>query len=541
MRDLSIGIKYSIPLFVLAAALILTVIINAILTGNMEESSDTFPEDFMPAVSVVLNADRDLYQARVAEISFVHSESDKFEALEAEFEENAQQAKDRFERYLNHMRDYPEIRGKFNQFDQKYNKWLSLGRQVLNLRKQGQESQAIALSDGESLAAFQALRDDYDVAGEFAFTKANTLKDQISAKNAKAKYTIMVVVVIILAGSIGVAYVSQTVLLKRINILTHRIREITSGGGDLTKKIRVEHKDELGDLGEAFNGFLDSLKSMVNDIRHEIEELNTTSKNLSNTATEATQVVAMQSESSDLIVTAVHEMSQATKDVSNIAQTTADQNSGAMETVEQGVSVIGQSVEHIQELYNSIESAAGSAKNLAEQSTDISNVLDVIRGIAEQTNLLALNAAIEAARAGEQGRGFAVVADEVRALASKTQESTESIQNMIQMVQQGVDSVVNQIEDGFSKVSASVSLSSETQELLNETLSKIQTVNDMSIQTAAAAEEQSVVSEDINRNLNNLNEQTQLTKQGAESTQDIAQSINNLSEQIRQSVAKFKT
>lgn len=541
MRDLSIGIKYSIPLFVLAAALILTVIINAILTGNMEERADTFPEDFMPAVSVVLNADRDLYQARVAEISFVHSESNKFEALEAEFEENAQQAKDRFERYLNHMRDYPEIRGKFNQFDQKYNKWLSLGRQVLNLRKQGQDARAIALSDSESLAAFQALRDDYDVAGEFAFTKANTLKDEISAKNAKAKYTIMVVVVIILAGSIGVAYVSQNVLLKRINILTHRIREITSGGGDLTKKIRVEHKDELGDLGEAFNGFLDSLKSMVDDIRHEIEELNTTSKNLSNTATEATQVVAMQSESSDLIVTAVHEMSQATKDVSNIAQTTADQNSGAMETVEQGVSVIGQSVEHIQELYNSIESAAGSAKNLAEQSTDISNVLDVIRGIAEQTNLLALNAAIEAARAGEQGRGFAVVADEVRALASKTQESTESIQNMIQMVQQGVDSVVNQIEDGFSKVSASVSLSSETQELLNETLSKIQTVNDMSIQTAAAAEEQSVVSEDINRNLNNLNEQTQLTKQGAENTQDIAQSINNLSEQIRQSVAKFKT
>ena len=541
MRDLSIGIKYSIPLFVLAAALILTVVINAILTGNMEESSDTFPEDFMPAVSVVLNADRDLYQARVAEISFVHASSDKFDALEAEFEENAQQAKDRFERYLNHMREYPEIRGKFNQFDQKYAKWLALGRQVLSLRKQGQNEQAIALSDSQSLAAFEALRDDYDVAGEFAFSKANTLKEQISAKNAKAKYTIMIFVVVILAGSIGVAYVSQTVLLKRINILTHRIREITSGGGDLTNKIRVEHKDELGDLGNAFNEFLDSLKSMVNEIRHEIEELNVTSKDLSNTANEATQVVAMQSESSDLIVTAVHEMSQATKDVSNIAQNTADQNSGAMETVEQGVAVIGQSVEHIQELYKSIESASGSAKNLAEQSTDISNVLDVIRGIAEQTNLLALNAAIEAARAGEQGRGFAVVADEVRALASKTQESTASIQNMIQMVQQGVDSVVNQIEDGFTKVSASVSLSTETQELLNETLSKIQTVNDMSIQTAAAAEEQSVVSEDINRNLNNLNEQTQLTKQGAENTQGIALNIDNLSEQIRGSVAQFKT
>lgn len=367
------------------------------------------------------------------------------------------------------------------------------------------------------------------------------MKDEISASNQKAKITIWVIVIIVLVGSIGVAYVSQKVLLSRINLLTERIREITSGGGDLTKKIKIEHEDELGDLGGAFNEFLDSLRGLVTNIRHEIEELNMTASDLSNTASEATQVVAMQSESSDLIVTAVHEMSQATKDVSNIAQTTADENVGAMETVERGVGVIGQSVEHIQELYRSIEHAAENAKDLAAQSTNISNVLDVIRGIAEQTNLLALNAAIEAARAGEQGRGFAVVADEVRALASKTQESTASIQTMIQKVQQGVDSVVNQIEDGFSKVSASVSLSSETQELLNETMQKIQTVNDMSIQTAAAAEEQSVVSDDINRNLSNLNEQMQLTQQGAENTHSIAGKIDDLAERISESVSQFKT
>ena len=541
MRNLSIGIKYSIPLFVLAAALLLIVMVNAALTSNMEESSDTFPEDFMPAVSVVINADRDLYQARVAEISFVHASGDKFSSLEQDFEENAQQAKDRFDRYLNHMRDYPEIRNKFTGFESKYKAWLNSSRRVLQLKKNGQDSEAIALSETKSLAAFEALREDYDVAGEFAFSKANILKDEISASNQKAKITIWVSVIIVLVGSIGVAYVSQKVLLSRINLLTERIREITSGGGDLTKKIKIEHEDELGDLGGAFNEFLDSLKGLVTNIRHEIEELNMTASDLSNTASEATQVVAMQSESSDLIVTAVHEMSQATKDVSNIAQTTADENVGAMETVERGVSVIGQSVEHIQELYRSIEHAAENAKDLAAQSTNISNVLDVIRGIAEQTNLLALNAAIEAARAGEQGRGFAVVADEVRALASKTQESTASIQTMIQKVQQGVDSVVNQIEDGFSKVSASVSLSSETQELLNETMQKIQTVNDMSIQTAAAAEEQSVVSDDINRNLSNLNEQMQLTKQGAENTHSIAGKIDDLAEQISESVSQFKT
>lgn len=146
MRNLSIGIKYSIPLFVLAAALLLIVMVNAALTSNMEESSDTFPEDFMPAVSVVINADRDLYQARVAEISFVHARRDKFSSLEQDFEENAQQAKNRFDRYLNHMRDYPEIRNKFTGFESKYKAWLNSSRRVLQLKKNGQDSEAFALS-----------------------------------------------------------------------------------------------------------------------------------------------------------------------------------------------------------------------------------------------------------------------------------------------------------------------------------------------------------------------------------------------------------
>jgi len=229
-----------------------------------------------------------------------------------------------------------------------------------------------------------------------------------------------------------------------------------------------------------------------------------------------------------------------TKELANIALRTAEETKNAMQFSEEGVTKIGESVTQIEQLYSTIEDASTGTKKLSEDSLNISGVLDVIRGIADQTNLLALNAAIEAARAGDQGRGFAVVADEVRSLAQKTQESTDSIQGMIESLQSGVSKVVKQIDDGFSKVASTVELSKDTELSLENILTSVTTVSDMSIQTATATEEQTAVTDEINRNLHDLNEQIIVTKEISLDTNDASSQIQLLAQNIKDGVDRFK-
>ncbi|WP_111976882.1 methyl-accepting chemotaxis protein [Algibacillus agarilyticus] len=539
MNNLSIRIKYSIPLFIMVFALILILIANAALTNNLEDNADVFPNRFMPAISVVLNADRDLYQARVAEIQYVNT-SGRTANLRSDFEENATQAKDRFNEYRRHMQDFPDVLTELRGFEQAYSTWYSTASNVLNTIDNGNKEQAIELLNKDSARDFSALRKIYDKAGEKAFDEANRLKESIKVTNAWQKTLMWLFGIAIVVIAVAVAIISQKILLARIDEITQGIDNITSGGGDLTKKVQIKNEDEIGDLGHAFNRFVESLRTLILAVRTDVDQLDVSSDNLSRSAVKADSAAKQQSQASDLIVSAVHEMSLATREMSTIAQSTADETESAMRFASEGVQVINKSVVQIQQLYDSVAGASEGAKSLSIESSKISGVLDVIRGIADQTNLLALNAAIEAARAGEQGRGFAVVADEVRTLAQKTQESTDSIQSMIAAVQSGVTDVVDKIQDGFDKVTSSVELATETETLLNNTLQRITVVQDMSIQTATATEEQTSVTEEINRNLHDLNDQIQTATDAAADSHSATQQIQHLSDNIHKGVQRFK-
>lgn len=539
MSNLSIKIKYSIPLFLALLALVFTMFSNRILIDDLEQSASVFPNNFMPSISEVLNADRDLYQARVAEIEYVHSENEGAKHIET-FKENALQAKDRFNQYLLLMKDYPDVLNKLKAFDRLYNQWFESVQQVISAKKNGDTSQAISLMNNKSEQAFSTLRDLYDVAGESAFNKARLLQTEIEQRNNSAKLAKFSLTLVTLIFTIFIAYFSQKMLLQRLQEIKTGIDDITSGGGDLTHKIEIKQQDEIGDLGVAFNQFVDSLKQLITEVRTDVESLNGTSQTLISSAAQGHDVAERQSGASDMIVSAVNEMSLSTKELAVIAQRTADETQDAMERSQEGVSKIGASVAQVEQLYTTIEGASDGTQKLSEDSKNISGVLDVIRGIAEQTNLLALNAAIEAARAGEQGRGFAVVADEVRTLAQKTQESTDSIQGMIESLQGGVNDVVAQINDGFEKVTSTVTLSKETEDSLNMILTSVTTVSDMSIQTAAATEEQTAVTDDINQNLRQLNEQIQLANDVAASTNSASMDVKSLAHNIDAGVSRFK-
>jgi len=519
MRNLSISVKYFFPIFILIVALVITSFLNRSINNSLVSSSETFTTEFLPAINVIVNADRDLYQARVAELEIA------FTDLE----------------FRQYMKLHSGVNSSLDQYMKKYDLWLREAKDVIALKEAGETQLAIEKMNSSSLSTFNDLRNEYDQAGEAAFKEAIRLKDELSARNKRNKAAVLIFSLIIVLVTVTAAIISQKALTSRVGQITNRIREITSGGGDLTSKIHVKQRDEIGDLGTAFNEFTELIKSMVSGIRSDGSRLNNTSQSLLETANQSNTILNNQSETSEQIVSAVYEMSQATKEVSNIAQLTAEENTKALAEIDSGVLKIKESVVCIQTLHETINNAADSSKKLSEQSNSISSVLLVIQGVAEQTNLLALNAAIEAARAGEQGRGFAVVADEVRTLALKTQESTESIHSMIENIQSGVENVVNQIQNGVGEVNNAVDLSVDTQGKLNSVMEVVQKVNEMSIQTATATEQQSVVSEDINKNLHSFNEQIKLSKDGADQTKSVSVQISEMSNDLQTAISQFKT
>jgi len=538
-NNLSIKIKYSIPLAIALISLIAITYANILLTDKLESNANVFPNNFMPAINSVLNADRDLYQARVAEIQMVNSTSSSEEFI-SEINENAKQAKDRFNKYRELMKQYPDVLVSLKSFDILYNKWFDEVGKVISHKNNGNTKASIEISKGSSKDYFSELRKLYDQAGESAFLKAGLLQKEIEESNYNFKITTTILAIFIIAFTTFSALYSQKLLLIRLDEIKKGIDDITSGGGDLTNKIKIKQHDEIGDLGVAFNKFVDSLRGLILGVRNDVISLSTSSLTLKNSAEKGNDVAENQNNASDMIVSAVHEMSMSTKELASIALKTADETKDAMDFSEEGVAKIGESVTQIEQLYSSIEDASEGTKNLSADSNNISGVLDVIRGIAEQTNLLALNAAIEAARAGEQGRGFAVVADEVRTLAQKTQESTNSIQKMIESLQTAVNKVVSQIDDGFEKVANTVELSKETESSLEKILSSVTTVSDMSIQTATATEQQTAVTDDINRNLHDLNEQIITTKSISTDTNEASKQIQLLAKNIEDGVGRFK-
>lgn len=540
MENLSIRIKYSIPFVISLLALFGIVISNNISMDKIEKELSIFPNNFMPAISVILNADRDLYQARVAELQYVHStSSDPTEYLES-YEENAQQAAERFEKYRAHLSSYPDVLSSLDSFDKAFQDWSAASRKAFALKDKGLSSEAIEQANNDSLSTFSSLRNLFDIAGEAAFDKAKNRQTEVQEEIGSHKLISWIVVLIVIFIASIISIVSQKFLLARINELTRRIQEISSGGGDLTKTIHVTKNDELGELGNAFNRFVAVMRTLISDIRDNAANLDKSSAVLEGSAQNSSNAAAEQSSLAEMIASAVYEMGAATKEVAGIAHKTSVETNNAMALTGNGVKSVNSSVSEIEQAFSSIESAASDAEKLVEDSGQIVSVVEVIRGIAEQTNLLALNAAIEAARAGDQGRGFAVVADEVRALAGKTQESTDNIQKMIEQVVERVNTVVGGIEVGFEKVSSSVKISKETESILEEASRIVSQVNDMSIQTAAATEEQTAVSDEINQNLTSLTQQTSIMKESAVATNAAAQQIKGLSADISNGVKRFK-
>ncbi|HHF3020548.1 TPA: methyl-accepting chemotaxis protein [Vibrio diabolicus] len=353
-------------------------------------------------------------------------------------------------------------------------------------------------------------------------------------KTQELKEHTLSAVFISVIGLIITSVLTSIVVSKGIQPLQHvaaSLKDVAAGGGDLTARLKVESQDEVGEVAAAFNEFMDKLHPLMQDIHRSATTVQTVSQSLNTQTSQASGQMQDHCLETDKVVTAVTQMSMTAKEVASNTNATAQAIEDANSQVTEAQREVEQAIEGITELVTEIDSTSDAISELSLQTEKITKVLDVIGEIAEQTNLLALNAAIEAARAGEQGRGFAVVADEVRSLASRTQNSTHEIGDMLKQLQNGVSRAVSTMSVSQKRGVKTAEESALIQQSLSGVHHSIGTIRDMGIQTASAAEEQSAVAEDINQNLvaiqqivNNINEtlqhaesiSTQLSQSGTE-------------------------
>jgi aerotaxis receptor len=307
----------------------------------------------------------------------------------------------------------------------------------------------------------------------------------------------------------------------------------------IARHVYVGREDELGQIQLVIKALQSQLDTVVWRIDAAAEELDDIATGTAAAVEQTNQGIYQQQSEIEQVATAMNEMSATVQEVARNTAEAAEATRNADTVANQGAEAAADSIEDIAALVNEVEQAAEVIKNLEQESKSVGTVLEVIRGIAEQTNLLALNAAIEAARAGEAGRGFAVVADEVRTLASRTQESTEEIDGMIARLQSEARRAVQAMEKAQDGAKTNAEQVGGLEENLASISLAVKSINEMNIQIATAAEEQSAVSEEVNRNIVNINSMAEQTTSASEDTSRAMQSLVNESGQLRALVHQF--
>ena len=352
-------------------------------------------------------------------------------------------------------------------------------------------------------------------------------------------------IVFILVGTLffiitAIYFVYKIVIARKLSVLDSSINDLATGSSDLTQRLDEKGSDEISHLANGFNKFLENHRVFIKEIVGATQHLSDSSTEMSSITAQAKEDSEEQKNQITMVATAVNEMATTIQDVASNTSTADSSARDARDETSVGLQVVEENIRITNTLSDEIERAADVIHALKADSESIGSVLDVIRGISEQTNLLALNAAIEAARAGEHGRGFAVVADEVRTLASRTQESTVEIQEMIERLQQGADSAVTVMGQGINTVGESVKQATQTGENLKSITAAVTNISDINTQIASAIEEQSAVAEEINKNVITVDN---LAQRGDESSNNIALAndrLIQLAENLTNMVSKFK-
>lgn len=429
-------------------------------------------------------------------------------------------------------------RAAYGQFVAARDRYMAQQEVVTDLVKSGRRQ---AAEDAVS-SKLNGYADDM-VAKLAELTRLNQQGASAAASNTANVYGDSVKMVLGLAVASVVATILLALMLTRsivgpINQALQVARTIASG--DLSQRVQVEGSDEPAELLKALAAMRDSLSDTIEGISNASSQLASASEELNAVTEDSARGLRQQNNELEQAATAVNEMTAAVEEVARNAASTSDASRETDEHSRNGQDQVRQTVSSINALTNDLTETADNVESLAAEVNSITQMLDVIRAVAEQTNLLALNAAIEAARAGEQGRGFAVVADEVRALAHRTQQSTTEIEQMIGSVQKGAGNAVQAMQGSTSMAATTLRLAQAAGEALEGVTRAVSSINERNLVIASASEEQVQVAREVDRNLVNIRDLSTQSAAGAEQTNSASQELSKLAVQLRDLVARFR-
>ncbi|MFS1701679.1 methyl-accepting chemotaxis protein [Aestuariibacter sp. GS-14] len=409
---------------------------------------------------------------------------------------------------------------------------IQLHMSRLELRNQTQQS--LGQADEKASEAIDELENLLALTNK----KAKSLEEKVTASVATGTTSVLVIV----AVSLVIAFLTGMKTVSAITVPLAKVNELLNiaSSGDLTHKLDDSKQDEFGQLARNCNKLISSLKDLIQGINLRAEQLAAASEQTSAVTTQTTKSIQDQKTQIGLVATATTEMHSTSQLVTQNAENTLEEIRHADEESNKVRSISLQNKATIEILARDVDQAAQVINKLHQDSASIGSILDVIRGIADQTNLLALNAAIEAARAGEQGRGFAVVADEVRTLASRTQESTREINAMIEVLQEGAEKAVAVMNQGKEQTAKCVEQTDMATKALDIISDAVHRAHDVSSQIEQSAREQNLVSQDISEKLETIVGIAEETTVGAQQTSESSSEVARLAEELQSSIRQFK-
>ncbi|XKY23057.1 methyl-accepting chemotaxis protein [Pseudomonas luteola] len=538
LRNLNIAPRAFLGFAFIAVLTLFLGVFSLYQMRDIRQNSINFEQNVLPSVTSLDEITSLTLRLRVLSYRLlINREPENLQKTLALFDQRISQVEAARTRYEKLIASEAE-RGFYNDFQKLWSDYLQLKNRMLQLSSANQLDELKVVLNEELLKNSDAIN---VVLGKLvdinadSTTKSNQSAAQSYSTSVATAITLLVIVALL---TVLLAWLLTRSIVQPVDQALRAAEEIASG--DLTKHIQVTGNDEPARLLMAMRTMQERLRHTLERISSSSSQLAAASEELSSITDESARGLNRQNDEIQMAATAVTEMSSAVEEVARNAMTTSEASKHSASAAQEGQGRVLETVSSIEHMTSEVQTTACLVGELASQSRDIGKVLDVIRGLADQTNLLALNAAIEAARAGEAGRGFAVVADEVRALAHRTQESTREIEQMIMSIQNGTEQAVNSMESSTTRAGSTLEVARRAGEALEEITRAISEINERNLVIASAAEEQAQVAREVDHNLVNIRDLSVQSSEGARDTTAASQELSRLAVELNTLVSHFK-